>query len=152
MAKRRRKRAQAKAKQQGGSAPRKRRRSAGGILELVRGARREAARALERLRAEIAEMRRALETLVAEERSFIAELSGRAVSATRSLLGRRPRRRARPIKRGPTKADRFLGKLPQTFALEDVRRVAGRLAGISLAQWSRAKKIRKTRAGYAKAS
>jgi hypothetical protein len=36
------------------------------------------------------------------------------------------------------------------FTLEDVRKVPGRLSGISLAQWARAGKVKKTAAGYEK--
>ena len=149
MAKGRRRRGRAKAALQK-SKPRRRAKQAGGILLVVRAARRDAAQALEILRGEIADMRKALDRLVAEERSFIADLSGRAVSATRSLIAGARRRKTRPAKRGPAKADRFFGKLPKTFNLEDVRQLAGRLSGVSLAQWSRAKKIRKTGSGYAK--
>ena len=129
---------------------RKSRKQAGSVLLVVRAARRDAAQALEKLRGEIEGMRKALDRLVAEERSFIADLSGRAVSATRLLIANTRRRKTRPVKRGPAKADRFFGKLPKTFTLDDVRKLAGRLSGVSLAQWSRAKKIRKTGSGYAK--
>jgi hypothetical protein len=47
-------------------------------------------------------------------------------------------------------ADRFFARLPNRFTLEELRKIAGRLSGVSLAQWSRAKKIAKTAAGYMK--
>jgi hypothetical protein len=149
MPKGKRKRARAKTVPQ--SKPRRRRRKrAGGVLFVVRAARRDAAQALQKLREEIAEKRKALDHLVAEERSFIADISGRVVAAARSFVPGTRRRRARPVKRGPAKADRFFAKLPKAFTLDDVRKVAGRLSGVSLAQWSRAKKIQKTGSGYAK--
>jgi hypothetical protein len=42
--------------------------------------------------------------------------------------------------------------LPNTFGLDEVRKLAGRKAGISLAQWSRAKRIRKVGEKYQKVS
>jgi hypothetical protein len=58
----------------------------------------------------------------------------------------------KPRRRGPAKADKFLAKLPTKFTIEDVRKVAGKAAAISLAQWSRAKKVKKTAVGYQKAA
>jgi hypothetical protein len=133
--------------------PKGRTRSAG-PLQAVRAARRVAAHALEALRTEIASMTARLEELVGEEKSFLADLFPSA--------GVRARRRGRPAtrpgrvqkhvrsQRGPAKADGFFAKLPQRFTLEAVREVAGRLSGVSLAQWTRAKKIAKTGTGYVK--
>jgi hypothetical protein len=137
---------------------RKRGRPAGGALGFVRQAREAAKSALHSLRNEIRSTQVRLERLVAEERSFREELFG----AVGRVLGRRPgrprkaaarrpapaRRRAR--RKGPPKAERFFVKLPNTFTLQDVRKVAGRAAGISLAQWSRAKRIRKSGDKYQK--
>lgn len=121
------------------------------VLELVRSARQQASRALEGLRREIAATRSRLEDLLKEERDFVVEVSGRAVSAVRGVMPQLRRRKpGQPKRRGPAKADRFFAKLPGKFTLEDARKVAGRLTGISLAQWSRAKKIRKVGNGYAK--
>ena len=133
------------------SKPVARSRGARGALELVRDARKSAAQALERLRGEIGEARTLLEHLIKEERDFVAQLSGGAVSAVPATMrGPRRQRSSRPSKRGPAKADKFYAKLPNRFTLEQARRVAGRLTGISLAQWSRAKKIRKVGNRYAK--
>ena len=134
---------------------RRRRRSRSvGVLDLIQGAKANAKKALERLRREISEMEGRLAELMNEERDFLAEISGKAVSRVRALVagpGRR-RRRGRPARRGPTKADAFFAKLPEKFSLDEVRRLAGKLSGVSLAQWSRAKKIRKVGKGYAKQS
>jgi hypothetical protein len=40
--------------------------------------------------------------------------------------------------------------LPKEFTIDHVRKVAGKASAISLAQWARAKKIRKTASGYQK--
>jgi hypothetical protein len=40
--------------------------------------------------------------------------------------------------------------VPTKFTIDDVRKLAGKATGISLAQWARAKKIRKTTSGYQK--
>jgi len=45
-----------------------------------------------------------------------------------------------------------LAKLPAKFTIDDVRKVAGRATAISLAQWARSKKLRKTATGYQKAA
>jgi len=52
----------------------------------------------------------------------------------------------------PPKADKFLAKLPAKSTIDDVRKVAGRAAPISLAQWARAKKVKKVAGGYQKVS
>lgn len=135
---------------------RRRRRVAAGtdVLQLVRRARSAAADALDSIRTEIGALRNKLEDLVAEEKDFVADLfggEGRRASRGRRR-GRLPGRAPRSItrRRGPAKADRFFVKLPQRFTIEQVRAVAGRLSGVSLAQWSRAKKVRKTGSGYEK--
>ncbi len=94
-----------------------------------------------------------LEKLVAEERSFKIDIFG----AAPARRGRPPKagRRGRPPKKasrrkGPPLADRYYKKLGSSFTLDDVRKLAGRKAGISLAQWSRAKRIRKSAKGYQK--
>ena len=61
-------------------------------------------------------------------------------------------RRAKPRSKGPAKADKFLAKLPAKFTLDDLRKVAGKAAPISLAQGARSKKIKKTASGYQKAA
>jgi len=126
----------------------------GGSLQAVRAARKAAARALEALRTEISSVRARLEQLVAEQKQFLADLfpTGGGIARGRGRPGRRAGRieRRAPQRRGPAKADRFFAKLPQSFALDAVRKVAGRLAGVSLAQWARAKKIAKTASGYVK--
>ena len=50
------------------------------------------------------------------------------------------------------KADNFLAKLPAKFTIDDVRKVAGKATAISLAQWARSKKVKKTATGYQKAA
>ena len=125
-----------------------------GPLQAVRAARRAAAQALETLRAEIASLRSRLEELVTEEKSFVSNLF--PSTGARARRRGRPGRRVGRVERGPgrrrspARADRFFAELPERFTLDSVRKVAGRLAGISLAQWSRAKKIRKTASGYVK--
>jgi hypothetical protein len=127
------------------------------VLGLVASAREASRAALQELRREISVTRRFLEKLMAEERSFRSELfggggpgrprgGGKNVGrpAGRTAAGRKPRRK------GPPKADQFFAKLPGKFTIDDVRRLAGKAAGISLAQWARAKKIKKTANGYQK--
>jgi hypothetical protein len=53
-------------------------------------------------------------------------------------------------RKGPPKADRYFKMLPGTFTIEHVRKLAGRATGVSLAQWARAKKVKKTANGYQK--
>ena len=138
--------------------PRRRRRKAmESALSIVRQARVAAKSALESLRNEIRTTTARLAKLVSEERSFRLDLFGtpkpRAARGARrgrkSVAGRgRPRKRA--ARRGTPLAEKYFAKLGNTFSLEDVRKLAGRKAGISLAQWSRAKRIRKSAKGYQK--
>jgi hypothetical protein len=125
-----------------------------GPLQAVRAARKAAAHALEALRREILSMRARLEELVGEEKSFLADLfpSASARARRRGRPAKRPGRVQKRVRshRGPAKADRFFAELPQRFTLEAVREVAGRLSGVSLAQWTRARRITKTATGYVK--
>lgn len=143
-----------KAAKRASAVKRRRRRSKSvGVLDLIQGAKTNAKKALDGLRREISDMEKRLADLMSEERDFLAEISGKAVSRARALVsgpGLRRRRRGRPAKRGPAKADKFFAKLPEKFSLEQVRKLAGKLSGVSLAQWSRAQKIRKTAEGYIK--
>lgn len=130
------------------------------VLGFVAQARAAASKALQGLRAEINATRKRLETLVAEERSFRSELFG-AGGAGRT----RPLRRARKVTRaagrkavvrkagrrkGPPQADKFFAKLPKSFTIDDVRKLAGKATPISVAQWTRSKRIKKTASGYEK--
>jgi hypothetical protein len=131
------------------------------ILGLVTKAREASRGALGHLRKEIRAARNRLEKLVGEQRSFRLDLFGtggpgrpRAVSGSRGR-GRPARRKgtarkAQPRRKGPPKADRFFAKLPSKFTIDDVRKLAGKATGVSLAQWARAKKIKKTASGYEK--
>ena len=133
---------------------RKKRRGVGAsALSIVRAARNAAKNAMASLREEIRETSAKLEKLIAEERSFKIDLFGSAPARR----GRPPKkgRRGRPAKKtvrrkGPPLAERFFKKLGNTFTLDDVRKLAGRKAGISRAQWSRSKRIRKSGKGYQK--
>lgn len=124
-----------------------------GVVGIVQRARDTAASALKELRSEIAAAEARLEKLVAAERDFVLELGGAVTGQTPRKTNRAPGRKKgtakrRPARRkGPTKADTFFPKLPETFSIDDVRSVAGKLAGVSLAQWSRAGKIRKLAGG-----
>jgi hypothetical protein len=131
------------------------------VISMVSSAREASKAALRELRNEIAAAKRQLEKLVAEERSFRMDLFTTDGSANRTRAAKSrnrgrpgPRkavaRRAKPRRKGPAKADAFLENLPAKFNIEDVRKVAGRAAPISLAQWARARKIKKTAAGYQK--
>jgi hypothetical protein len=137
--------------------PKGRKSIVGNVLGFVAQARAAASEALSNLRREIAATRKHLETLIAEERSFRLDLFGTgrpgrprgggekvARPAGRTAAARKPRRK------GPPKADTFFAKLPGKFTIDDVRKLAGKAAGISLAQWARAKKIKKTATGYQK--
>ena len=131
----------------------KRRTRRGSALSIVRAARAAAKSALASLREEIRQMTAKLEQLVAEERSFKVEIFGSAPARRgrppkQGRRGRAPKRVAR--RKGPPLAERYFTKLPKLFTLDDVRKLAGRKAGISLAQWSRAKRIKKTAKGYQK--
>jgi len=136
-----------------GRKKRRARRGGSGALSVVRAARVAAKNALASLREEIRQLTTKLENLVAEERSFKIDIFGSAPARR----GRPPKqgRRGRPPKaaarrKGPPLAERYFKKLASSFTLDDVRKLAGRKAGISLAQWSRAKRIRKSGKGYTK--
>ena len=131
------------------------------VLGMVTSARNLSKAALLQLRKEISATRSRLEKLVGEERSFKLDLFGtggpgrpRTVSGPRTAgrpVGKRATaRKAKPRHKGPPKADQFLTKLPSKFTIDDVRKVAGKATPISLAQWARAKKVKKTAGGYEK--
>jgi hypothetical protein len=127
------------------------------VLTYVAQARAAASKALSNLRKEIAATRRRLETLIAEERSFRLDLFGTGGPGRPrgggKKVGRPAGRKAaarKPRGKGPPKADQFFAKLPTKFTIDEVRKLAGKAAGISLAQWARAKKIKKTATGYQK--
>jgi len=133
------------------------------VFAVVKSARDASRMALHQLRKEISATRSKLEKLVGEERSFRFDLfgtgaPGRPRGAAKSRKPGRPAgrnavaRRTKPRHKVPAKADKFLAKLPTKFTIDDVRKVAGKAAPISLAQWSRAKKIRKVAGGYQKAA
>jgi hypothetical protein len=133
------------------------------VLGMVSSARNLSRAALLQLRQEISATRSRLENLVGEERSFKLDLFGtggpgrpRAVSksprAGRSAGKGAKARKATPRRKGPPKADKFFAKLPSKFTIDDVRKVAGKATAISLAQWARSKKVRKTASGYQKAA
>jgi hypothetical protein len=137
--------------------PKGRKSVVGNVLGFVAQARAAASKALSNLRKEIAATRKRLETLIAEERSFRLNLfgtggpgrprgGGKKIGrpAGRTAAARKPRRK------GPPQADKFFAKLPGKFTIDDVRKLAGKATGISLAQWARAKKIKKTASGYQK--
>jgi hypothetical protein len=137
--------------------PKGRKSIVGNVLGFVAQARAAANKALSNFRKEIAATRKRLETLIAEERSFRLDLfgtggpgrprgGGKKVGqpAGRNAAARKPRRK------GPPKADQFFAKLQGRFTIDDVRKLAGKATGISLAQWARAKKIKKTASGYQK--
>jgi hypothetical protein len=124
------------------------------VLALVEEARETSKTALQQLRGEIAATRRRLEKLTTEERSFRLDLFGggepdrpRRVAQTTARKTGATRGARRKV---PPKADRFFAKLPKTFSIDDVRKLAGKAAPISVAQWTRSKKIKKTASGYAK--
>ena len=131
------------------------------VISIVTSARKLSKNALLQLRKEISAARNRLEKLIGEERSFKLDLFGtggpgrsRAVSRPRRA-GRSPgsitaARKAKPRRKGPPKADRFFAKLPSKFTIEDVRKLAGKATGVSLAQWARARKVKKTAGGYQK--
>lgn len=119
---------------------------------------RQAKSALDSLRQQIRNITNKLQTLQADEKSIIAALFGSSTPGRGRRgpgrppgTGRRGRKAAaRPRRKGPPLAERYFAKLRSAFSLEDVRKLAGRRAGISLAQWSRAKRIRKVANGYQK--
>jgi hypothetical protein len=127
------------------------------VFGAVAQARAAASKALKGLRTEINETRKHLEALLSEERSFRLELFGTngpgRPRGTARKAGRRAgvKSAARKVRRkGPPKADRYFQKLPKKFTIDQVRKLAGRGTGISLAQWARSKKIKKTANGYEK--
>jgi hypothetical protein len=132
------------------------------VIGMVTSARNLSKAALLQLRKEISATRNRLEKLVGEERSFRLDLFGTAPGRPRAAssprMAGRPAsrkvtaRKAKPRRKGPPKADKFFAKLPSKFTIDDVRRVAGKATGISLAQWARAKRIKKTASGYEKAA
>jgi len=133
------------------------------VLAMVKNAREAGKTALEQLRKEIAAAKGQLEKLVTEERSFKFDLFGTGGPGRPRGAGKSPKRgrpagrkavarKAQPRRKGPAKADNFLAKLPAKFTIDDVRKVAGKAAAISLAQWARAKKVKKTATGYQKAA
>ena len=133
------------------------------VLSMVTSAREASKAALQQLRKEIGAAKQILEKLVGEERSFRLDLfgtggPGRPRVAGKSRKRGRPAgrkagaRRAKPRRKGPAKADKYLAKLPAKFTIDDVRKVAGKGTAISLAQWARAKKVKKVAGGYQKAA
>ena len=131
------------------------------VLSMVKSAREASKTAIQQLRKEIASARSHLEKLVTEERSFRLDLlgtggPGRPRGAAKSRKRGRPAgrkavaRRAKPRRKGRAKAEAYLAKLPAKFTIDDVRKVAGKAAPVSLAQWARSKKVRKVAGGYQK--
>jgi hypothetical protein len=126
---------------------------------MVASAREASKAALQHLRNEISATRTHLEKLIGEERSFKLDLFGTS-GAGRPRGGGRPRKVGRPAgrksgarkarRKGPPKADSYFKKLPKAFTIDQVRKVAGKASAISLAQWARGKKIKKTASGYEK--
>ena len=132
-----------------------------GVLGMVSSARSLSKVALLQLRKEISATRSRLEELIGEERSFKLDLFGtggpgrprtvaRPQRAGRPAGRRATARKAKPRRKGPPKADRFFAKLPGKFTVDDVRKVAGKATPISVAQWVRAKRVKKTADGYQK--
>jgi hypothetical protein len=137
--------------------PKSRKSVMGNVLGFVAQARAAASKALQGLQAEISATRKRLETLIAEERSFRLDLFGSGGPGRPRGGGKkvgRPAGRAaaakQPRRKGPPKADAYFKKLPGKFTIDEVRKLAGKATGISLAQWARAKKIKKSATGYQK--
>jgi hypothetical protein len=137
--------------------PKSRKSMMGNVLGFVAQARAAASKALSNLRREIVATRKHLETLVAEERSFRLDLFGtggpgrpRGVSKKVGRPAGRTAAERKPRRKGPPKADAYFKKLPGKFTIDEVRKLAGTATGVSLAQWARAKKIKKTASGYQK--
>lgn len=135
----------------------KRRGMVGNVLGFIAQARASAAKALQNLRREIASTRKHLENLIAEERSFRLDLFGSGGPGRPRKVGRKVGRPAgrkavarKPRRKGPPKADTYFKRLPKAFTIDHVRKIAGKASAISLAQWARAKKIKKTASGYEK--
>ena len=133
------------------------------VLAMVLSAREASKAALQQLRKEITAAKSQLEKLVTEERSFKLDLFGTGGTggprgAAKSRKPGRPAGRKVAVRtaklrpKGPAKADKFLAKLPAKFTIDDVRKVAGKATAISLAQWARAKKVKKTATGYQEAA
>ena len=130
------------------------------VLGMVTSARNLSKVALLQLRKEISATRSLFEKLVGEERSFKLDLFGtgspgrpRATRKSRKAgrpAGGRTRARKQPRRKGPPKADKFFAKLPSKFTIEDVRKLAGKATPISVAQWVRAERVKKTAEGYQK--
>ena len=131
------------------------------VLGMVTSARNLSRAALLQLGNEISATRNRLEKLVGEERTFKLDLFGtggpgrpRAVNgprkAGRPVARKTTARKGQPRRKGPPKADKFFAKLPSKFTIDDVRKLAGKATGISLAQWARAKRVKKTADGYQK--
>jgi hypothetical protein len=137
--------------------PKGRRSAVENVLGFVAQARVAASEALSNLRREIVATRKRLETLVAEERSFRLNLFGTGGPGRPRGVGNKVGRPAgrmaaarKPRRKGPPKADTYFKKLPKEFNIDHVRKVAAKASAISLAQWARAEKIRKTASGYQK--
>jgi len=125
----------------------------GNVLAFVAQARAAASKALRDLRKEISATRKRLEALIAEERSFRLDLFGIGGPGRRRKVGRPAATKAAPRKprrKGTPKADSYLKKLPSMFTIEQVRKLAGKATGVSLAQWARSKKVKTTASGYQK--
>jgi hypothetical protein len=133
------------------------------VFGVVKSARDASKSAVQQLRKEISATRSKLGKLVTEERSFRLDLfgtgaPGRPQRAAKSRKPGRPAgrkavgRRAKPRSKGPAKADKFLAKLPSKLTIDDVRKVAGKAAPISLSQWARSKKVKKVAGGYQNAA
>jgi hypothetical protein len=140
---------------EGEAMPKRRKSVTGNVLGFVAQARVAASKALQSLRAEISATRKRWKTLIAEERSFRLDLFGTAAPGRPRSVGRPASKRTvvkrpKPRRKGPPKADRYFKNLPGKFTIDDVRKLAGRATGVSLAQWARAKKIKKTAGGYQK--
>lgn len=130
---------------------RKQRRAMTSALTIVRAARAAAKNALDSLREEIRNTATKLEKLVTEERSFKSDLFGAGPTERRGRGAPAGKvKRPRATRKGPPQAEKFFKKLGDAFTLDEVRKVAGPQTGISLAQWSRAKRIRKVGKGYQK--
>lgn len=139
--------------------PRERKGVTANVLAFVSQARAAASRALQSLRGEIAATRKRLAALIEAERSFRADLFGgirgprrvgRPRKVGRPIGSRTAAKRAHPRRKGPPKADTYFKKLPAKFTIDDVRRLAGKASAISLAQWTRSKRVKKTGDGYQK--
>jgi hypothetical protein len=131
-----------------------RRRVVADVLGMISSARESSKTALHHLRKEITAARSYLDELIEEERSFRLDLFGTSGAGRPRKVGRpagnKSGRPAKPRRKGPPKADRYFKKLPNKFTIDDVRKLAGEATGVSLAQWARSKKVKKTGGGYEK--